>query len=502
MEASKILEKQWERWPEENRFGTKLLSCALSLEDPERARSVFDQLVDNKRKTVTKASEALKTLLNELSEKEKCEREEAERKGESYVPKEHPKSVSQKIRKLRAQAGTNPHALAFLAGSVLTLEGKHEEALAQLQSAEAVQTANRPDLYSKMGSIHIKLKNYAEAERCYNQVLDLAPNSHDAHLGLAQIALDQKSYYKAAGEALASLELIFHNPKAHTLYGTALIHLKSFKIAEETLLTAVVQNPNYFPAHLQLVNLYKGPLNKPEKATQHQEWAEQAKINIAKIKKGEQGQKKPTAEFPTIEACLNRLSPSDGEPLIVVSGLPRSGTSLMMQMLRAGGLNVVSDENRPADESNPKGYFEDDRIKKLPSTKNRSWLNEYQGQAIKIVAPLLGLIPKNIPLKIIFMQRNTNELITSQRTMLERDHKMGAATDDDSLARVFAAQLEGVNLFGQQRSNVEILPIQFAEAIENPQAIAAQVTSFINSKLDPKAMALATDKSLYRTKIE
>ncbi|WOO39944.1 alkaline phosphatase family protein [Rubellicoccus peritrichatus] len=499
-EAARILEKQWDRWPEESRFGTKLLSCWLALEEADKSRKTFDLMLERKQAAAESAGKELKKLQEELKEKEEKGKKEAEEKGEEYKPEEISRSLQQKLRRLRGHAGTNPHALAYLNGCVLALEGKNEEALEMLKKAEAVQVANQPSLYSKMGDVHFELKNWDEAEKCYQKVLEIAPNSHDAHLGLAQICMQRGNHFEAAGEALASLELIFHNPKAHTVYGTALIQIGKPKLAEQTLLTAISQNPNYPLAHQRLAQLYDKVLKQPEKAKQHSEWAETAKQRIADIKSGKLVEKESLPEFPKITEVTGRLKEPDGQPLVVVSGLPRSGTSLMMQMLDAGGISIVTDKERVADESNPKGYYEDERVKKLPTEKDRSWLKECRGQAIKIIAPLLGFIPPVLPVKIIFMQRDPNEVITSQRTMLERDGKTGATTEDEALARTFAAQLAGVNQLTVARDKVELLVVGYADAVNDPKTVAQRVADFLGVDFDADKAAKVADKSLYRTK--
>jgi hypothetical protein len=170
-----------------------------------------------------------------------------------------------------------------------------------------------------------------------------------------------------------------------------------------------------------------------------------------------------------------------------------------MQMLAAGGIELVTDGNREADESNPKGYHEDDRVKKLLQTKDRSWLEAEHGKAIKIVAPLLRAIPAELPVKIIFAERDSAEVIASQRKMLEREHKGGARTDDYALGRTFAAQLKAAQTWADSRDNVELLPVSYAQAVSEPATAAAAIAEFLGRTLDQSAMATATDASLYRT---
>lgn len=500
-EAARILSKQWERWPEESRFGTKLLSCYLALEDAANSRATYELMIERKKVAAEQAVEELKQLQDELKEKEEKRKQEAEEKGEEYQPEELPRATQQKFRRLRGQAGTNPHALAFLLGNVLTLEGKHEEALDMLKKAEQVQTANRPSLYAKMGEIHEALNQWEEAEAAYNKVLEIAPNSHDAYLGIARCHMQREDYFEAAHAALNSLELIFHNPRAHLIHGTALARIGRPKLAEQSLRVAINQNPAFPTAHRRLAALYRESevVKDLKKAEEHERLAKEAETQIAKVKAGDFEKKEPLPTFPEIAETTGRLNGTD-TPLIVVSGLPRSGTSLMMQMLTAGGIPLVTDEQRAADESNPKGYFEDERVKKLATDKERAWLRESTGQAVKIVAPLLGFIPPDIPQKVIFMQRDPVEIIASQRKMLERDGKLGAASEDEALARVFAAQLAGVNQLVTTREKIELLPVNYTDAVNDPVATARRVADFLGGGLDATTMAKAADKSLYRTK--
>ena len=108
-----------------------------------------------------------------------------------------------------------------------------------------------------------------------------------------------------------------------------------------------------------------------------------------------------------------------GKPVIVISGLPRSGTSMMMQMLYAAGLPVITDQLRTADEDNPKGYFEIERIKGLYQENDKSWLVDYKGKAVKIISFLLLHLPAKINYKVIFMERDLDEILASQKKMLQ-----------------------------------------------------------------------------------
>ncbi|MEM0965768.1 MAG: alkaline phosphatase family protein [Verrucomicrobiota bacterium] len=497
-EAVEILEKQWDRWPEESRFGTKLLACWLALENGEKARETFDRQLERKKAAVESGGKALQELQEELKAEEEKRKKEAEEQGEEFEPAELPRATQMKIRRLRGQSGTNPHALAYLNGCVLTLEGKHMEALESLEQATKVQTANQPSLYSKIGDVHFALEQWDEAEKSYQKVVEIAPNSHDARLGLARVHLKRGNHFAAADEAFGSLELIFHNPRAHLVYGTALMRMGKAKLAELTLLTAVSQSPTYPAAHEQLVVLYEKALKDPEKATRHRELAVLAKEKAEQAKKNRSEGRRELSAFPPIVKVMGKATKGFADILIIVSGLPRSGTSLMMQMLEAVGIPIVSDRHRVSDESNPKGYYEDERVKKLAADKDRTWLKESLGSAIKIVAPLLGFVPRDLPCKIIFMERDVVEVLSSQRKMLDREEKTGAMTSDESLAKVYANHLGNINKLTANAENWELLPVRYSEAVGKPLETAKQIVEFLGGGLDFEVMAAVADSSLYR----
>jgi hypothetical protein len=190
---------------------------------------------------------------------------------------------------------------------------------------------------------------------------------------------------------------------------------------------------------------------------------------------------------------------SDDGSIIVVSGLPRSGTSLMMQMLDAGGVPVLTDELRAPDESNPRGYFELDAVKKLRA--NNSWLEQARGHAIKVIHLLLRELPVDgrFSYRVIFMRRAMNEVLASQRKMLQRAGK--AAADDAVLAKVFEAQLAQVRGWLTAQPSFSVLEVEHGSLLEEPRASAETIAGFLGRELDTERMAAAVDPDLYRERL-
>jgi len=182
--------------------------------------------------------------------------------------------------------------------------------------------------------------------------------------------------------------------------------------------------------------------------------------------------------------------------LTIVSGIPRSGTSMMMSMLAGGGMEIVSDQKREPDPDNPEGYYEDQRVKRLK--QNAAWLETCKDKAIKIVSPLLKSVPDNLQCKIIFMQRDLAEILASQKKMLARRGQSEGALSDEQMAEKFQLHLKRVDNWLSSRKNWDVIEIRYREVIENPYGEARRVNSFLRNRFDIEKMALKVNKRLYR----
>ena len=186
----------------------------------------------------------------------------------------------------------------------------------------------------------------------------------------------------------------------------------------------------------------------------------------------------------------------EAAPVIVVSGLPRSGTSAMMQMLAAGGVEVLTDGKRAADDDNPRGYLEDERVKGLE--KDASWLYACRGKAVKIIATLLRHLPSDLDFRIIFMNRDLDKVLRSQRAMMKRRGEADTGPDDAQMRRHFERHLERVRANLAAASNIRVLEVDYGELVTSPAAKVEAVRDFLGMDLNVEAMASAVDSSLHR----
>lgn len=188
-------------------------------------------------------------------------------------------------------------------------------------------------------------------------------------------------------------------------------------------------------------------------------------------------------------------------PVIVVSGLPRSGTSMMMKMLAAGGVSLLTDHIREADSDNPQGYYEFERVKKLDKG-DTAWVAEAQGQAVKIISQLLKHLPATYDYKVIFMRRHMDEVLASQQKMLLNRGEDTAAVSEETLAQLFEVHLGQVMHWLGQQPNMTTLFLQYSDVVSAPLSQAQAIQTFLATDLDVVAMATAVDPGLYRNRQE
>lgn len=185
----------------------------------------------------------------------------------------------------------------------------------------------------------------------------------------------------------------------------------------------------------------------------------------------------------------------------IVSGLPRSGTSMMMQMLHRGGLPVLTDAIRSADEDNPRGYFELERVKQ--TRDDPSWLDEAHGKVVKLISRLLLELPPPAPervrYKVIFMRRDLDEVLRSQKKMLERRGE-DTTQNDDEIKELFVAHLEEIESWLRGRSDIDVLFVSYGRMVTEPRPGAERINRFLDGVLDVEAMLSEVDPDLYRNR--
>ena len=183
--------------------------------------------------------------------------------------------------------------------------------------------------------------------------------------------------------------------------------------------------------------------------------------------------------------------------ITVVSGLPRSGTSMMMRMLEQGGVPVLTDNFRKADEDNPLGYYEFEAVKKLEH--DVSWLTEAVNKAVKIIYVFLYRLPSNYKYKVLFLKRNLEDVVASQKVMLRHRHEADRMTDEQLIA-AFTTQLKQLDIWIAGQRNIAVHYLNYEDVVAEPMRAAEQIRSFLGRNLDVDAMVCSVDPRLHRNR--
>ena len=469
------------------------------------------------RDLVTRRYEEKKTAAGEASDPEECEREltyelnpraERDPKREFLLNPEERKDLAKILIEKRYQ----PAITDLLRAQTLTAEKRWFEALDVLQDMGRAAML-RPALLLHSGDLLRRLGRSDEAGRAYERARALDPDNVHAHLGICRLALRRRDYAGAAKEASECVGRLYFFPMAHLLAAIAQIGLRDFTKARAALETALSQNPNFPQAHLWLGRVLKFRLNDPETAEEHFAWYREMRkrrktgpapgFEIGRNEIREDVPENPIANAGV--AGAQRALPPLGEDILVISGLPRSGTSMLMQMLEAGGMTILTDRVREADEDNPRGYFEFEGAKKL--LRDQSWLAQARGKALKVVAPLVCSLPAGYNYRVLLMERDYDEILASQAKMIARRTESGQAESiDDSperrerLRREYARLIAQTRTVLRSRGGVQLLELRHENIVRDPAQVAVTINAFSGGVLDTSAMASAVDRSLHRNR--
>ena len=192
------------------------------------------------------------------------------------------------------------------------------------------------------------------------------------------------------------------------------------------------------------------------------------------------------------------IEQSGRDYVIIVSGLPRSGTSMMMKAIHAGGIEPIIDNIRQADEDNPKGYYEFEPVKK--TKEDASWLTDAPGKVVKMVYRLLYDLPADYQYRVVFTRRDLKEVLASQSKMLERSGKSGGGITDEQMKALFAGELSKCEKWLAKQSNFKVLYISHRDMINDGSAQAQKINDFLDGGMDTDAMAAVVDPTLYRNR--
>ena len=345
----------------------------------------------------------------------------------------------------------------FSEAKILLSKGKVNEALNLLKKS----SQNKPNsrVWFEIGKIYRSINKFHDAKEAFEKALKLEIDNAKIHQAIAETLIRLGDFEEAAEHALTSIELVKYFPEAHYTLGEALEKLGDLDNAKKAYETAAKLKPK---THF-----------KAEKAIENIDEKIEASINF-----------NDKSEYKFRE-----------NQIVIVSGLPRSGTSVMMQMMDKGGLDVLTDGNRKSDDSNPKGYFEYDPVMSLH--KDNTWLDKAQNKSLKVVAPLLKFLDPKFRYKVIFMNRDLTEVVKSQQKMIGKNPDVLPI----NLFEAYKKHLRQVETWKKREPGVELIYVDYKDVINNTKKVVDKVVSFIGVDMNKNEMKNCVDKSLYRNKV-
>jgi len=381
--------------------------------------------------------------------------------------------------------------ISFLTGMLLIEEGRHYEALPHLVACRDADPG-RADLHVALARAESGMGRHGDAESSCRRALVIEPQLHAALALLAEVHFVRQEYLASADVARRALGVRYFDPRMHALAGTALAAAGRPHEAIAALRVAVRQNPDFPAAYERLAAVHARQLADFASADDYRRRGREAAARIGGVVPSSSP---PAPEPPAHVPPARPAAGPPGERIVIVTGLPRSGTSMLMQMLAAGGVPALTDASRAADENNPHGYLEHEAVKRLAS--DASWLAAARGKALKVVAPLVPALPPGHDYRVIHVRRDMAEVLASQRSMLGRIGATGTNAAADVLAREFARHLAAMEAWLTARG-VALLGVDHRECVSGPEQVAERIAGFLDLPLDTAAMAAAVDLRLWR----
>ena len=420
---------------------------------------------------------------------------------------------SRELLQMMGAIFSNSPRVLFFQGLIEMYDKRYAEALECFTKLEEMKSAD-PVLFVYAGQCALQLKDLEKAATFFELARVKMAENPAGVLGLAEIQFRMGQYSEATLLAFTALNMQCANVAAHLMLGKALAHQGKPDEAIIALEQVLAMKPMHYTAHRYLKRLYQKQGNAG-KAQLHESVIENAQFwrqeqkhkrqdlrnKFKAMRKELESELDEPTEAPTAESTrlLAKHQRSKAQPRVIVSGMPRSGTSLVMQMLDAAGLELLTDAERPADQDNPKGYLEYKPITQLATRSEL--LDQMDGKAVKVISGLLVHLKFEVPAKVIYIKRDTQEIADSQNKMVIRLTGKAPKVDRERYLQILNKHANWSLNFLKETPTLEPLFIEYRELIETPAEILKQIAAFLelsNEQLD--AMRACIDPSLYRNR--
>lgn len=505
-QAAVLLRSLWESWPFEHRFGIQLIHCLSGLKRWDEHSVAIDQLRKNSHQGRDWAKEQyskIQTEWKDICNKKQLFEEYQKQKGfnqqEAFVSDGEDqlpvftqeenyrfKVLFAEVRKLERLTQPLDHTIEWL----LIQRAMHNGDCVGLEARltpyiDLCQKHPSAELLTMLGRCFLLLGETDRAKKYFSELDRLDDENVEANIGLAEVFLNKQQWELSVERAVTAIELRFNELRGHLLLSKGLEGMGELQYALDALDNAIRLFPHTAYIHEEKIRLLK-KLNRLDDVL-----SEQEELNrIARTLSGQDHDssiatfienkdiRRKELGLVSDERCVEGNRNEDASKCItIVSGLPRSGTSLIMQMLSGIGMPIVSDNIRVPDDNNPLGYFEDKRVMGLAN--NSDWIADANGKAIKVVAPLLKYLPSGQSYRVIFMDRDLRSVVQSQRKMLERSNRQGATTSDTALISMYILQILEIEKMLAARSEFDVLFVDYDDLVEHPQTAVLRIGNWL-----------------------
>lgn len=400
-----------------------------------------------------------------------------------------------------------PSSLA-MAGRIHVRLGDLEKGTALLEQATA-RDPKLPGLHVEIARTYQRQRNWEKVIECAER--ELANNTACAPAQQIKAAAEfrMEDYEAAVESALEAIAVQYWFPQAHFILGVSLLKLDDHLKAAHALAVAVQMQPDLLVAHRFLAQIYRSKIGDLEKSTFHKMQASVWRTKARQLQQSVDERALVTFPLPDIPSPQERLAmlqkerprekmgtkfrtpkPS-GKVFTIVSGLPRSGTSLMMQMLDAGGISAQTDRERSADDDNPQGYFEWEPVKSLHRNPEIFNTEGLENRVVKVVSMLLNALPQQHQYRILFMNRPSEQVARSQRIMIDRLGTEGIAAEESEIISKLDQHRDQVLKWIESQPNMACEVIDYPSLVANPNAEIERIVGFVGAQHLPNSSAMA-----------
>jgi len=436
------------------------------------------------------------------------------RLAKCYFEGEYYRAAVDLLEKAYPSDSPIPPTVQALLGRCLFSLGETEEGQAQLLEARR-RMPTLAGVNLELAQTYQHNHHWQEVIDCCEAELEITPTSSKTMQVMSAAHLRLGNHEDARQWAQRSIELLNWNPKAYYVMGMALARMERTDEAIEALQSAAVMEPSMAAAHRVIARLIKDDPERYAEFAFHDQTKRESSQALTEIKASRESRATQAFAVPDIPPLAERIKQlreerprgkqkqeDSGKVFVLVSGLPRSGTSLMMQMLEAGGLPAKTDGEREADDDNPRGYYEWEAIKQIAK---RPELFDEEGldkKAIKAISMLLGKLPKHHKYKVLFMVRPVKEIAASQAKMINRLGTNGSELDTDNLVKELAAHRDNAMREMRRSEAHNCQRISYHKLLEDPAEAIKAIREFVGEDLLPnvEAMSSVIDPTLYRNR--